>query len=190
MQQVHAILRITLCLALMGTPVFSNAANRNNQATTLPAGTPIHVRMIDAISSDQNNAGQTFRGSLDAPVVIHGRTIFPRGATAHIRLVRSESAGKIQGRSKLDLQLVSIGGKAVRSSVVEFRGSSQGKKTAKSAGIGAAIGGGAGALLGGGTGAAVGAGLGAGAGVATRAAKGGKPAYVPSESLVTFRVAR
>jgi hypothetical protein len=87
------------------------------------------------------------------------------------------------------LELTGVGNHAVRSGVVEFRGPSQTKKTAKSAGIGAAIGGGVGALLGGGTGAAIGGGLGAGAGVATRAAKGGKPVYLGSESLVNFRLA-
>jgi hypothetical protein len=188
MKRVHAILSVVMCLALMGIPTLSNAANVRNQGIMVPAGTPVHVRMIDQISSDQNYAGQTFRGSLDAPVVVHGRTIFPRGAMAHVKLVRAKSAGKIEGRSRLDVQLVSIAGKPVRSNVVEFSGSSQGKKTAKSAGIGAAIGGGAGALLGGGKGLGIGAALGAGAGVAHRAYKGGKPVYVPSESLVNFRL--
>jgi hypothetical protein len=74
------------------------------------------------------------------------------------------------------------------SNVVEFRGRSEGKKTAKSAGIGGLVGGGLGALFGGGKGAAIGAGLGAGTGVAAEAVHKGEQVWVPSESLVQFRL--
>jgi len=159
----------------------------------IPPGTVINVRMIDSIDSDRNTAGQIFRGSLDSPIRINRETVLPRGSTAFVRLVGAESAGRVKGRSELRLQLdrIAVGNHTypVRSSIVEFRGKSQSKKTAKSAGIGAAVGGGLGALFGGGKGAAIGAGLGAGTGVATRAAKNGEQILVPSESLVRFRLA-
>jgi hypothetical protein len=71
---------------------------------------------------------------------------------------------------------------------VGFRGKSEGKKTAKNAGIGGAVGAGVGALLGGGKGAAIGAGLGAGTGVAANAVHPGKQIYIPSETLVQFHL--
>jgi len=98
----------------------------------------------------------------------------------------------VKGRSELKLQLdhIAVGNHSymVHSGIVDFRGKSQTKKTAKSAGIGAAVGGGLGALLGGGKGAAIGAGLGAGTGVATRAVKEGEQIRIDSESLVQFRL--
>jgi hypothetical protein len=176
---------------LMISPHYALSLDR--QEITIPAGTVIPVRMIDSISSDRNYAGQTFRGSLSAPVMVHNRAVLPRGATAYVTLVDAQSAGTIKGRSKLMVQLTRVvapsGTYTVHSDPVLFRGSSQTKKTAKSAGIGAAVGGGLGALFGGGKGAAIGAGIGAGTGVATRAVKGGKPIYIGSESLVNFRLA-
>jgi hypothetical protein len=193
MKRVYALLSIVALWAVTGIGAVG-ADNVNNPGIAVPAGALIQVRMIDGISSDQNYAGQTFRGSLGAPVIIHGRTVFPRGAIAYVRLARVESAGKVKGRSELDVQLVSIESYGrnypVQSNVINFRGPSQGKKTGKSAGIGAAVGGGLGLLFGGGKGAAIGAGLGAGTGVATRAVEGGKPVYVGSESLVNFRLTR
>jgi hypothetical protein len=182
---------IAMVAVLITTP--SYAEPRGMQGVTIPSGTIIPVRMIDSISSDLNHAGQTFRGSLSAPVRVHNQTVFPRGATAYVQLVDVDSAGSIKGRSKLMLQLdrvvTSSGTYTVHSDMVVLRGSSQSKKTAKSAGIGAAVGGGLGAIFGGGKGAAIGAGLGAGTGVATRAVKGGHPVYLGSESVVNFRVA-
>ena len=192
MRRIHTPLSIVTLWALLGASALQGAGNANNQAITVAEGTVIHVRMMDSISSERNNAGQMFRGSLDSPVIVHGRTVLPKGAEADIELVRAESAGKVKGRSELDLRLDSIrsGGRTykVHSNVQGFRGSSQGKKTAKSAGIGALAGGGLGALFGGGKGAAIGAGVGAGAGVATRAVKGGQQVYIASESLVSFRL--
>jgi hypothetical protein len=158
-------------------------------AQEIPAGSVISVRMIDPISSDRNYPGQVFRASLAAPVRINNRVFVPQGANATVRLVAAQSAERLHGHSELQLALDRVGGHPVRSYVVSYRGSSQTKKTLKSAGIGGAIGAGVGALFGGGTGAAFGGGLGAGAGVAQRAIRGPKAVYVPSESLVNFRLA-
>ena len=181
---------VAICAFLVGMPTY--AGNLNNQSITIPSGTMIPVRMIDSISSDRNQAGQTFRGSLSGPVRVNNHVVLPKGATAYITLVEARSAGKIKGRNELALRLDRIatpsGTYNVQSNVVAFRGSSQGKKTAKSAGIGGAIGLGAGALLGGGKGALIGGGLGAGAGVATRAFKDKRPIVVGSESQVNFRL--
>jgi len=189
MRSIQSILSLIAVLALLITPTASMA---RDQAGSIPAGTVINVRMIDSISSDRNHAGETFRASIQDPIRIGNRTVVPRGANAYVRLVDVRSAGRVKGRSRLELRLVRIvsgnHSYAVASNVVEFRGKSETKKTGKYAGIGALAGGGLGALLGGGKGAAIGAGLGAGAGVATNAAHRGKQVYVGSESLVQFRL--
>jgi hypothetical protein len=175
-----------LCVLLITFPL--SAATRD-EVRTIPAGTLIPIVMTDSISSDFNQPGQTFRGTVGAPVVVGNRTMVPRGAPAHIRLVSVDSAGKLKGRSELVLQLYRVGNYNVRSNVVVIRGASQGKKTGKDAAIGGAVGGGLGLLFGGGKGAAIGGGLGAGAGAAHRYFKGPKPAVIGSESLVNFRLA-
>jgi hypothetical protein len=186
---IQSILSFAAICALLTTPATLVARDQ----LSIPAGTVINVRMIDSISSDRNYAGETFRGSIADPIRIGNRTIVPRGANAYVRLVDSSSAGRVKGRSKLQLQLerIMVGNHsyAVASNVVEFRGKSETKKSAKSAGIGALAGGGLGALLGGGKGAAIGAGVGAGAGVASNAYKKGEQVRIGSESLVRFRLA-
>ena len=189
MRYIQSILSFVAICALLTTPATLVARDQ----VSIPAGTVVNVRMIDSISSDRNHAGETFRGSIADPIRIGNRTIVPRGANAYVGLVDASSAGRVKGRSKLQLQLerIVVGNHsyAVASNVIEFRGKSETKKTAKSAGIGALAGGGLGALLGGGKGAAIGAGVGAGAGVATNAYKKGEQVRIGSESLVRFRLA-
>ena len=189
MRYIQSLLSFVAICVLLTTPATLVA---RDQVISIPAGTVINVRMIDSISSDRNHAGETFRGSIQDPILIGNRIVVPRGATAYVKLVNASSAGRVKGRSKLQLQLERIvagnHSHPVTSNVVEFRGKSETKKTGKSAGIGALAGGGLGALLGGGKG-AIGAGVGAGAGVATNAVKKGEQVYIGSESLVRFRLA-
>ena len=189
MKYIQSVLIYAAVCALLITPVTLDA---RDQVINIPQGTVISVRMIDNISSDQNNAGQTFRGSIADAIRMGNRTIVPRGATAYVKLVDVSSAGRVKGRSELKLQLerIVVGNHSyvVASNIVAFRGKSESKKTGKSAGIGALAGGGLGALLGGGKGAAIGAAVGAGAGVATNAAKKGEQVRIGSESLVRFQL--
>lgn len=188
MRYVHSALAAALCVLLA---VQTHARAADTTTITVPAGTVIPVRMIDSIDSSQNHPGQTFRGSLDAPIHVKGRTMLTKGARAFVKLVEVQSAGKLTGHNELRLQLDRIvtGNTTytVRSGVV-LKGSSQGKKTGKYAGIGALVGGGIGAIAGGGKGAAIGAGAGAGTGVAAKALRKTKPVRVASESVVRFRL--
>jgi hypothetical protein len=190
MRYMHPAIAAVLFSVLLLAP--STARSAGTTDITIPAGTVIPVRMIDSIDSSQNVQGQTFRGSLDAPIHAGNQVVLPKGAQVHVRLVDVQSAGKLKGRSELELQLDRIVTQnatyTVHSDTIGLRGSSQGKKTGKSAGIGAIIGGGIGAIAGGGKGAAIGAGAGAGGGVGVQALRGGKPVRVDSESLLTFRL--
>ncbi len=157
---------------------------------TLPAGTNIMIRTIDAIDSDRNQVGDKFQASLEEPITIDDAVIVPKGANVYGRLIEATEAGKIQGRSQLRLELTSImvNGQSVQLQTGEYSvtGSSRGASTAKRVGGGAAAGALLGALIGGGKGAAVGAGVGAGAGTAVQVATKGEQVHVPSETLLQF----
>lgn len=157
---------------------------------TIPEGTVISVRTIDAIDSSQNTTGQTFRGSLDAPIVVDDKTVVPRGLNATLKLVEASSAGKFKGRSELTVSLDSFTFQGrtyqVASSDVQEKGSSRGKRSAAVIGGGAALGALIGGLAGGGKGAAIGAGVGAGGGTAVQALTHGQQVKIPSETKLDF----
>ncbi len=157
---------------------------------TLSAGTNFVVRMIDAVDSESNRVGQTFRASLDQPVMLDGRTIIPRGTDVVVKLTDSKQSGKLTGRAELALQLqsVSINGAMVdiNTQTVDKESTSRGEQTAKVAGGGAALGAIIGAVAGGGKGAAIGAGAGAAAGAGVQLATSGQRVKVPSETRITF----
>ena len=157
---------------------------------TLPAGTNLVIRMIESVDSETNRVGQSFRASLDQPVMVDGQTAIPRGADAVVKLVDAKDSGKLTGRADLTLALqsVSINGHFVdiNTQSISKEGASQGAKTAKVAGGTAAVGAVIGAIAGGGKGAAIGAGAGAAAGAGSQVITGGQRVRIPSETRLTF----
>src|SRR5262249_3638926 len=97
----------------------------------------------------------------DQPIVVDGETIFPKGSDVYVKLTKVESAGRLSGKSELELQLdrIFLGKKSylLESNTFTNTGASQGGRTARTAGLGAAIGAAIGAISGGGKGAVIGA---------------------------------
>ena len=135
---------------------------------TIPAGTEVYIRMIDSIDTEQAHPNETFRASLDKPIVVDGQTIIPARSDVFVKAVEAQSAGKLSGTSelKVDLDRLFIGKQSysVVSNTFTETGPSEGKKAARNVGIGAAVGGIIGGILGGKKGAIIGAGAGGGGG--------------------------
>jgi hypothetical protein len=157
---------------------------------TVPAGTRISIRTIDAIDSTYNLPGDRFQASLEEPLTVEGNVVAPRDALVYGRLTESKPSGTFAGRSQLRLELtgIVINGKLVPIVTGEYEvtGKSRGASTAKRTATGAALGAIIGAVADGGQGAAIGAGAGAGAGAASEVIVGSEQVKVPSETLMDF----
>ena len=160
---------------------------------TLKAGTLVAVRLIDSVSSDKNHPGDIFTGTLDAPLIVDGLVLAERGARVEGKIVESQQAGRIKGLSSIALELTRVNlsdGQRVEISTDSFTkmGPQSRAADAEKIGGGAALGAIIGAIAGGGKGAAIGAGVGGAAGTGTVAATRGKPAVLPSETKISFRI--
>ena len=157
----------------------------------IPSGAVLSIRMVDSVDSERDYVGQTFKASLDEPVFDPGgRTMVPRGADVVVKLVDDVQSGKIEGRTVLTLDLVSlrVNGREVDvdTTAITQQSGSRGARSGKVIGGTAALGAIIGAIAGGGKGAAIGAGAGAGAGTVAQVATKGQRVRVPSETRLTF----
>ena len=167
-----------------------NGGAKTPAYVTIPAGTRISVRTIDAIDSTQNQVGDRFQASLDVPLRVDGNEIVTRDAAVYGRLEESKESGTFTGRSQLRLELTAlvVNGQTVPivTGDYELTGKSRGASTAKRTVGGAAVGSIIGALAGGGKGAAIGAGVGAGVGAGSEIITKGDQVKIPSETLLDF----
>lgn len=152
----------------------------------IPQGTQVQIRMIDSLSSANARAGQTFRASLEQPIVVNGRTLYPRGADVTGQVVRAHSSGRLSDPGELELVLTQINGSPVASEPLKMKGESHTKSNVTKIGGGAAAGAIIGGIAGGGKGAAIGAGVGAAGGTAVAAATGKKDTTIQSEAVLGF----
>ena len=173
-----------LLLALSSLPA------RGQKSLEIPSGTSIRVRMIDSLSSEKTQVGDTFRGTLDEPIQVNGREVYPKGADVIGRVTDAHPTGRLSEPGELDLVLNTVSSGTVAASInvdpLVIKGESHAKSNATKIGGGAVLGAVIGAIAGGGKGAAIGTVAGGAAGTGAAAATGKKPAVVDSEAVLTF----
>jgi hypothetical protein len=161
-------------------------------AITVPAGTPIGIRLQNSISSASANSGDHFEAVIDEPVVIDGQVVIPKGANAIGRVVAAKSSGRLHdpGYLRLALSSVTIEGKevSVQTSSIFAKGSSHKKRNLVMIGGGTAAGALIGGLAAGPKGALIGSAIGAGAGTGTAYGTGKKEVGFAAERRLTFRL--
>ena len=157
-------------------------------AQTIPAGTPVSVRIGSTISSGSAQAGQSFDGTVARDVVVNGTTVAKAGTPVRGTVTSAKSSGRLHAPGYVSLRLTEVGGQAVHTTAVGRKGKGHAKSNAVKIGGGAAAGALIGGLVGGGKGAAIGAGAGAAGGTGVAAATGKKEAVIPAESVLSFTV--
>lgn len=186
-QAGHQFMRTALAVLTAGFLVVSALAEK---APTIPPGTEIRVRVIDTLNSDTAKTGDVFQGTLDEPVTVNGKVLYPKGADVNGRVVDVRRSGRLSEPGELDLVLTTIRSGNLTSSVavepLVIKGESHAKSNVTKIGGGAALGAIIGGIAGGGKGAAIGAGVGGAAGTGAAAATGKREAKVEPESLLTF----
>jgi hypothetical protein len=173
-----------LCIGLAGTmPVLAQ------KMTTIPAGTTLLVRMVDGVDSSKNKVGSIFTAVLETNLQVGNTVVAPGGTKIHGRLAEAKQAGRMAGKSELQLELtdIVIGGTAypLLSSDYKAAGKSSTGRSAKrvlgGAGLGAIVGGIAGN-------AGMGAAIGVAAGATAALVQKGDSVKIPSETLLEFRL--
>jgi len=156
---------------------------------TVSHGTVLVVRMIDSIDSDVNKPGETFRATLEEPIVVGANILAPKDTPVTVQLVQVKQSGQLRGEAEIALQLrsLTLNGRtySLASEFAQVASEGKGGESAKVIGTTAVIGALIGAIAGGKKGAAVGAAAGAGAGVVIQSVRG-KQVRVPSEAVLTF----
>jgi hypothetical protein len=160
---------------------------------TIKPGTYVTVRVNQWLSSDRNQPGDTFSATLDQPLVVDGLVVAQRGQTVTGRVTDAQKAGRVEGTSKLGIQLTDltlVDGQtvSVQSQMINRNGSTSTGRDAAAIGTTTALGAIIGAGADWGRGAAIGAGAGAAAGIVGVLLTRGRPTVIYPESALTFRL--
>lgn len=167
---------------------------RQPMTVTLAAGLAVPIRLAETLSTEHNYTGDTFRATLDQPIIMSGYIIADKGSKVLGHIVEADKSGRVKGAGQLILALTEINttdGQRVAIQTESWTKQAPPNSRARDAediGGGAALGAIIGAIAGGGKGAAIGAGAGGAAGTAVDLGTRGKPAVVPVETHVMFHL--
>jgi hypothetical protein len=93
---------------------------------TLPAGTALIIRIVEAIDVASARTGATFKSLVDDPVMIRGAVVVPRSSLVVLKAMSVEQAGstKCSDRIALRVQSIAFGGRLydIITSAVESKG--------------------------------------------------------------------
>jgi hypothetical protein len=159
---------------------------------TVPAGATVTVRTTGFLASNHNKVGDAFTTVLEQPIVVNGWVVARRGQPVIGRVVvakreheESQLVVEMASLTLVDGTQVPVKTELVRNVQPDAGvGGHDVAGLAATTGTGALIGG----AVGGGPGAGIGAGIGAVAGMIGIGATRGRPAVIPPESELTFRV--
>jgi len=160
---------------------------------TLQPGTVLTIRVNEALSSDHNQSGDLFSGSLTQPVVVQGIVLAQRGQTVAGRVVEAKKAGMVSGVSQLRLSLTRLtlaDGQSVpiRTQMAVRNGRTSERRDIETVvgttGLGTVLG----AAIGRGRGTAIGAAAGAATGTAGVLLTRGYQTVIYPETVLTFEL--
>jgi len=160
---------------------------------TVPGDTAVHVRLNQALASNESRPGDHFTATLSQPIVLNDKTVVPEGAQVEGLVVDAEHSGRLRGRARLNLALEAVNVNGAEYKIRTFSDVRVGGKHRNRNIAWIAGGGGGGALIGalaaGGKGALIGGPVGAGAGTAVAYFTGKKNIRLPAETPLSFRLA-
>ena len=184
-----------------GPPNYQQAPNQQAQAPpppipsslTIKPGTYLTVRVNQVLSSDHNHPGDAFSATLVKPVVVDGVVVAQRGQTIGGRVAEAKKAGRVEGVSKLGVELTDLSladgqNVPVKSQLISRDGPTSIGRDAAAIGGTTAVGAAAGAAADWGRGAAIGAGAGAVVGIVGVLLTRGRPTLIYPEQTLTFRL--
>ncbi len=140
MSRTQASLAVLMLVCAVGFAQEPNDASALESPVTaspasvsLPVGSGVSVRLVEAVDSGTNKNGDAVQGVLSAPVKTTKGTTLPSGTEVMGTVVSSAKAGELQSAGEISLQLTRVGNAPVITDVLDFNGREGHKDVADSA---------------------------------------------------------
>jgi hypothetical protein len=100
----HFLTILPIALAL----IWSCSPARPKVTKTVPAGTTLHLEMMDSVSSAGSSPGDSFQARVTRDVLVDGKVAIPANAAVSGHVVNARGLRKIGGRALLSLEFTTV----------------------------------------------------------------------------------
>ncbi len=186
----------------------SMAALARGEHYAIPAGTTLHCRLTQTLSTKMNHKGDIFSATITEPLMVNGSEVIPVGSTLEGRIAWLDRPGRVRGVGEMRLSaekitspngrsfpinavlLAAYGAEGAKVAGTEgmVKGPSSRLRELEEVGIGMGGGGFLGTLIGGLHGAVVGGAVGGVAGFVDSLRRGGKDLTLPTGTELRYQL--
>ena len=99
---------LAFLLAVVGIPLIHAEMPKPTEPLAVPAGTMLHCRTTQTLTTKLNFQGDAFTVSVTEPVMLNGNVAIPVGSTLSGRITRMERPGRIKGVGRMRLNVEQI----------------------------------------------------------------------------------
>lgn len=91
-------------------PAATTAGGAVGQSASLilPRDTPVHLMVLNEVTTKEHGAGHRFKLRVQEPVLLDGKTVIPVGATAWGEVLTAERSGNIGKSGKVSARLLYV----------------------------------------------------------------------------------
>ena len=90
-------------LALFALGVAPAVLAQATETYTVPDGTRIQVRLETTLNSKTHRTGDRFTAKVVEAIMVSGKEVIPAGTTVEGRVAEVKTAGRVKGRSEMNL---------------------------------------------------------------------------------------
>jgi hypothetical protein len=94
---------LAVLLAGFSIPIAHAETLKQGEKTSVPAGTMLHCRVTQTITTKLNFQGDSFAATISEPVLMDGHEVIPVGATLEGRIVQLTQPGRVKGVAEMRL---------------------------------------------------------------------------------------
>jgi len=94
---------LAVCLTFLGVSLAQAESLARGERINIPAGTMIHCRVTQTLTTKLNFQGDPFTATVSEPVMVEGREAIPVGAVIEGRIALMERPGRIRGVGQMRL---------------------------------------------------------------------------------------
>jgi hypothetical protein len=96
----RALLAVFLAVGIL--PAYAEMPGKG-QPLSIPAGTVLHCRVTETLTTKLNYQGDAFAATVSEPVMVNGRQAIPVGATLTGRIAQMDKPGRVKGVGQMRL---------------------------------------------------------------------------------------
>ena len=94
---------VLTALVYLATSAFADQANVPKQASSIPAGSVLHMKLTTTLTSKTNKSGDPFTGQVTQPIVVDGKEVVPKFSEVQGHVAFVKPSKRVKGKAQMRL---------------------------------------------------------------------------------------